>query len=175
MKDFKKSKNFKTPEGYLEGFTGKLMDKIAMRESGMSKERPFKVPEGYFKSFNKKIARETISKQTRVIPLHPYRRHLLVAASVAAIFILVSVTIGITRSVNAPAQMTFDDLAGSDIENYFEINDLDLTTYEIAELIPVDELEVGDLLDNPFQEESVVDYLNENIEEFEDLNLDNNE
>ncbi len=175
MKDFNKTNSFKTPEGYLEAFTGKLMDKIAIGESRITKDQPFKVPVGYFEGFNDNIARETTAKQIKVIPLNPYRRYLLVAASVAAIIILVSVTIGVDRTVDSPAQMTFDDLAGSDIENYFEINDLDLTTYEIAEMIPVDELEVGDLLDNPFKENTVVDYLNENIEEFEDLNLDNNE
>jgi hypothetical protein len=96
-----------------------------------------------------------------------------VAASVAAIIVLV--TLGIVGKGNIPAAMTFDDLASSEIEKYFEINDLDLSTYEIAEMIPVDHLEVSDLQENPFQEDAVIEYLNNNIEEFEDLNLDNNE
>lgn len=175
MKDSKKTNSFKTPDGYLEGFTVRIMDKLAMDEKFGSKKAPFKVPDGYFDGFNERIAQETIQKQPKVVQLKTYSTYLLVAASIAAVFILVTVIIGTGGNGNNPAEMTFDDLASSDIEKYFEINDLDLTTYEIAEIIPVDQLEVGDLQENPFKEDAVIDYLNDNIEEFEDLNLDNDE
>jgi hypothetical protein len=173
MKDFKKTNSFKTPDGYLEGFTMRVMDKIEMGEKFGAKKEPFTVPDGYFEGLNQTIARKTIQKPTKVVQLNAYSKYLLVAASVAAIIVLV--TLGIVGKGNIPAAMTFDDLASSEIEKYFEINDLDLSTYEIAEMIPVDHLEVSDLQENPFQEDAVIEYLNNNIEEFEDLNLDNNE
>ena len=58
---------------------------------------------------------------------------------------------------------------------FFEINDFDLSAYEIAEVIPLDELEINDILTNRFEEEHVLDYLNENIEDFETFNLEDNE
>ena len=58
-----------------------------------------------------------------------------------------------------------------EIEDYFESNDLGLSTYEIAEVIPVDDLEISDIIDNLLEDENIIDYLDDSIENFEELNL----
>ena len=60
-------------------------------------------------------------------------------------------------------------------ENYFDENDVDLSSFEIAEVIPVDELEINDIINNHLNDENVVDYLNNSIDDFEELNLDGND
>ena len=76
---------------------------------------------------------------------------------------------------NTAEHITFDELVNADIENYFELNELELSTYEIAKVVPVDELEINDILENYFDEEYVIDYLNENVDDIEDLNPENYE
>jgi len=170
MEELNKNNPFKTPDGYLEGFTDGLLDKLGSVTPNLPQEEGFVVPEDYFDGIHKSILEELEVQETKVVQLHPYKKYYVAVASIAAIFL---VFFGLNwNSQEAP---TFEDLAASDIENYFEINDFDLSAYEIAEVIPLDELEINDILTNRFEEEHVLDYLNENIEDFETFNLEDNE
>lgn len=164
--------SFKTPEGYFEGFTDKLLDKMSNLESNqedsvLPKNDGFTIPDGYFEGLNKKIHEKLSDTPTKVIPLRSYRKYYyLAAASVAAILLL---TIGL--QFNQGQNLSFEELAESEIENYFEFNELGLTTYEIAEVIPVDELEISDILTNQFKDENIIDYLDDHVDDIEELNL----
>lgn len=164
--------SFKTPEGYFEGFTDKLLDKMSNLESHqedsvLPKNDGFTIPDGYFEGLNKKIQEKLTDTPPKVIPLRSYRKYYyLAAASVAAILLL---TIGL--QFNQGQNLTFEELAESEIENYFEFNELGLTTYEIAEVIPVDELEISDILTNQFKDENIIDYLDDHVDDIEELNL----
>jgi hypothetical protein len=115
---------------------------------------------------NSKLKSKLNRNESKVVALNPRRYHLYYAAAVAAVACL---TIGIlyTRS----SEPTFESLAKSEIEDYFEQTDLSLSTYEIAEVIPVDDLEISDVLENQFEEEIIIEYLNENVDHIEELNL----
>lgn len=169
MNKSNKNNGFNTPEGYFEGLKGKLLE-LSKQDYLLPKEDGFVVPEGYFDSLKEKITDKINLEETKVIPLNPYRKYYFAAASIAAIAIVV---FGLNLSTaKAP---TFESLAESDIESYFETNEYDLSAYEIAEVIPIDELEINDILTNRFDEENIVDYLDENIEYFEELNLEDYE
>ena len=70
---------------------------------------------------------------------------------------------------------TFDDLAASDIESYFEFHDYGMSSYEIAEIMPMDDINIQDMFQKEIKDENIADYLNDNIDIFEDLNLENDE
>ncbi|WP_209403206.1 hypothetical protein [Pseudozobellia sp. WGM2] len=161
---------FKTPDNYFESFDSRLKERLSQGISSIPKEEGFVVPDGYFDTVHDAISKRLDSQDSNVIQLNPYKKYYYWAATVAAILI-VALVLNLTSS----AEPTFESLADSDIDNYFENNDIDLSTYEIAEVLPLDQLQVYDIMENRFVEEQMVDYLNENIEDFDALNLDYDE
>lgn len=169
MNKSNKNNGFTTPEGYFEGLKDKLL-KLSEEDSLLPKDDGFVAPEGYFDTLKEKIANKINPEETKVVQLNPYRKYYFAAASIAAIALVI---FGLNR--NTSEEPTFESLTHSDIENYFENNEYDLSAYEIAEVIPLDELEISDILTNRFDEQNVVDYLDENIDHFEELNLEDYE
>jgi hypothetical protein len=174
MKKQTKNNSFKTPEGYFEEFTDKLMGRLSEEKSTSTnldiKKDGFTVPKGYFESLNEKILSQIAEQETKVVPLHRYRAYYSVAATVAAIVVL---ALGIV--FNTSKAVTFDSLAKSDIEYYFENNDIDLTAVEIAEVFPIDDLDIGDIMNQKLNEDNIIDYLNNHVDDYEELNLENDE
>lgn len=170
MKELNNKNPFKTPEDYFEDFTERLMGQISEEVPRIKKSEGFTVPDGYFDDLHGNIENKLAGPQVKVIALHRYRKYYFAAAAVAAAMVLY---LGVQW--NAPQEVRFEDLANSDIEKYFETNEFGLSTMEIAEVIPVDELEISDILENRLNEENVIDYLNNNTDEFEELNLNTDE
>lgn len=170
MEELNKDNPFKTPEGYFENLTDNLFDKLNEKKIDLPKKSGFAIPEDYLDGLNKSIQEKLNTQETKVVQLHPLKKYYVAIASVAAILL---VFFGLNW--NATEAPTWDDLANAEIEAYFDWNEFGLSTYEIAEVLPVDELEVNDILEDQFLEENVIDYLNENIEDIEDLNLENYE
>ena len=170
MNRSKNNGGFKIPEGYFEGLTEKLIGKMADETSVAQKEDGFTVPKDYFETLNDQIKAKIKQKESKVVQLSPYKRYYFAAAAVAAILL---VFFGL--NLNTKVEPKWDDLVNSEIENYFETNELGLTSYEIAEVLPVDEFDINDILETHLNEDIVIEYLNDNIDDFEDLNLDNDE
>ncbi|WP_405414216.1 hypothetical protein [Maribacter sp. Asnod1-A12] len=160
---------FKTPEGYFNSFEDKLMDKLSKPESTTSKDSAFKVPDNYFESFHDTL-KGKLENEPKVIPLFPIKKIIAVAASIAAIVLIV-----LNYNWNTSSELTFSDLANADIEAYFENNDFELSPYEIAEVLPVTNTEYSDFLSSPIESDNLLDYLNENVSDFDELNIDYNE
>ena len=170
MKDSKNNNPFKTPEGYFENFTDELLNALRLENLDLPKEDGFTVPEDYFDGLHKDIQLKLEPQETKVLRLHPYHRYFFAAASVAAV---VLIFFGLNwTSTETP---TFNELADTDIEAYFDNNELGLSSYEIAEMIPVDELKINDILETQLNDDNVVDYLYENTNDFEELNLEDYE
>jgi len=165
-------KNFKTPEGYFEGFSDRLLDRMSdtkgnQESSLLPKSDGFMLPDGYFDSLNKNIQEKLNDEVPKVITLNRWHKfYYYAAAAVAAIVLL---TIGIRTNVSE--EQTFEGLAKTEIEDYFNNTDLGLSSYEIAEVISVDELEISDIMDNKIEAENIIDYLDNSIENIEELNL----
>ncbi len=171
MKASDKNNPFKTPDNYFEKFSDALNTRIKEDELKLSKEHGFTLPEGYLESLNSNIQKKIESKETKVIQLNPYKKYYLVVASTAALVLLVF-GINWNRGQETPS---WDDIANTDIESYFDTNDVGLTSYEIAEVMPVEDLEITDFLNSELSEEQIVDYLNEHTDDFEELNLEEDE
>nr|WP_299069185.1 hypothetical protein [uncultured Allomuricauda sp.] len=167
MKKNHKNK-FKTPEGYFDSFNERLMEKIAKEESIIPKADGFGVPDDYFKNLNDNIISKLDEKEPKVIPLKSYKKFYYIAASIAAIAIL---TLAINW--NDQPQLGFEDLASAEIDAYFDTTDMKLSSYEIAEVVSIDELELNDVLENSLEDEHILEYLDENINDIEELDLEN--
>lgn len=170
MKDTNKKNPFNTPEGYFEGFSDSLRGRLSKDVTSLPYTEGFSVPENYFEGVYGTVRRKLEVEETRVIPLHPYKKYYFAAASIAAVAL-----IALLLNLNTTKKVTFEDLANSDIENYFDTNSLDFSTYEIAEVIPIDEMEISDLMSNTLNEDGILNYLDNNTDEFEELNLEYDE
>ncbi|UWX53696.1 hypothetical protein NYZ99_11060 [Maribacter litopenaei] len=173
MKGKKTNKNpFTTPKGYFDSFEDNLLDKINKETSGIPKKEGFNVPESYFDRFQENIMTKIREEEStpKVIQFLPIYKFVAIAASFAAMVVLV-----ISIDWNPAENLNFNDLANSDIEAYFEDNELDLSSDEIAEVLPLEGYEINDFLEPQMTEENLLDYLNENVESFEELNLEDNE
>ena len=160
---------FKTPESYFNSFEERLMDKLSQPESSFPEESAFKVPDNYFESFNERLNNK-LENESKVIPLFPIKKIITVAASIAAIAL-----IALGYDWNSEQELSFSDLANTDIEAYFENNDFELSPYEIAEVLPVTNTEFSDFLNAPIESDNLLDYLNENVSDFDELNFYDNE
>ncbi|HEA22313.1 hypothetical protein LCGC14_1664190 [marine sediment metagenome] len=170
MKQDHKHNPFKIPEDYFEAFSGNLMKRVEGKDDAIPKKDGFVVPDGYFDNLHDTIKPKLNVSRVKVIPLHRYRKYYFAAASIAAIVALV-----FTLNRGTADDITFEDIASSDIENYFENYASDFSSYEIAEVVPVDELEITDLMANSLNNEIILNYLDNNTDEFEELNLEYDE
>jgi hypothetical protein len=162
-----KKQDFKVPEGYFDSFTDKMKQKLSEEDMHLPAKDNFKVPENYFENLNEKIVQKIDGKGTKVIKLRPYRKFYYVAASVAAILLVV-----FGLQLSQEDEFTFGDLANSDLETYLENNDLGLSSYEIAEVIPVEELEINDILENQINDENIMEYLDDTVDDVDELNIE---
>lgn len=170
MKELNKKNPFKTPEEYFEDFSERLMKRLPEKEIDIPKNEGFIVPNSYFEGVHKNIRQRLNAEDAEAIPLHPYKKYYFAAASIAAITLIVTMFYQ-----NTSKEITFEDIANSDIENYFEDNWSDFSPYDIAEVLPVDELEIRDLMANTLNDDMILNYLDNNTDEFEELNLEYDE
>lgn len=172
MDKLNKNNSFGVPDGYFDTFSSDIMKKIAKEDASMPPNEGFKVPEGYFETFNTRLLEqlESTPAETEVIPLKSYKKHYYTAASVAAVVLLFLVV-----QFNSDKTPSYSDLANSDIENYFEFNDLELTSYDLAEILPIDDLDLNDILEIRLDNDNIIDYLDSHIEDFEELNMHNDD
>ncbi|WP_298503135.1 hypothetical protein [uncultured Maribacter sp.] len=174
MKATNKNSGFKLPENYLENFNNSLLDKIASQEEMEKDKLPtkegFNVPNDYFNNLHKNIVEKLNETPIKVISIKSYKKYYYFAIATAAILLLL---IGI--NLNKTETYNMSDLANADIDAYLEYADLDLSAYEIAEVMPIDNLDIIDVLEVGIKEENILDYLDSNMDDFNELNIENNE
>lgn len=172
MDKLNKNNSFGVPDGYFDTFSSDIMKKIAKEDISMPPNEGFKVPEGYFETLNTRLLEqlESTPVETKVIPLKSYKKHYYTAASVAAVVLLFLLV-----QFNSDKTPSYSDLANSDIENYFEFNDLELTSYDLAEILPIEDLDLNEILEIRLDNDNIIDYLDSHIEDFEELNMHNDD
>lgn len=168
MKKIPKKNSFKTPPGYFEGLTERIKDRMQEEDAQkFPKEDGFAVPDSYFEGLEKDILANTSQKETPVIQLRSGKRYFYAVAAIAAIFVLV-----ISLPWNRSQDITFDDLAEVDITSYFDSKEIELSSYEIAEVIPVDNLTIDEFIETGMDDEQIMDYLEDTIDDLDELNID---
>lgn len=164
-----KHSGFTLPEGYFESFNEKLSESLRDKEAHLPDDDGFALPTGYFETFNDRLRERLAPSDTGVVSLN-YTKYLLVAATVAAVAVLVFLL-----PEKGGMQTGFEDLQGTDIVAYMDEGELELTDDEIAQLLPIDELEMNDMLTNGLNDENIMEYLDNSMDENDELNLDTND
>lgn len=170
MKKNHKNK-FKTPEGYFDNFNERLFERLTDEEkieesSAIPRSDGFGVPEGYFDSVYASTIKRMDGKSSKIISLRKYQPFYYAAAAIAVIFALT-----LAWNWNETTDVSFEDLASTDFDTYFENNDLGLSSYEIAEVVNLEDISLEDITDENIGDETILDYLDENVDEIEDLEL----
>jgi len=170
MKDWKKHKGFKTPEGYFDNLTDRILDKVGEESQAVPENEGFSMPEGYLESFNDKLKSRMEPKETKVVQMRSYKQYWVAAASIAAIFLLV-----VLIPWKGTEEASFDTLASADIEAYLDEDELGLSSYELAEYIPEDVLEEDAIIELNVEDENIMEYLDDTIDDLDELNLEYDE
>ena len=176
MGQISKNDGFKTPEGYFEGLTDRLLAKMKEESAELPNSDGFQAPEGYFDSVNKEILSKLDQPEPKVVRLYPYKKLLYTAASIAAV-----VLIFIGLQWQGDQSITFGDIANMELAEYFEDNTTGISSYELAEVFTVEDLEVSDILEDDWDEENIAEYLDDTIDDIDviddidELNLNNDE
>lgn len=147
---------FKTPKNYFDSFEENLMDRLHKKEAISNFEDPgFTVPKGYFNTIDKKVFSKLEKQETPVIRLSS-KKPLYYIAGIAASIILV-----LAIFINKPFE---DEISVEMVEAYLE--DRDLSSYELAELLSDSDLLEDDFIitETSFEEGNLESYLLENSE-----------
>lgn len=164
--------HFKRPPGYLDSFNERLFARIQAEDgepdtSFIPKTDGFGLPEGYLDSLTPAVKAKTTQPQPKLIKLVPSPKWWYAAAAIAVLFVL-----AINWAQNTNTTINFDTLANTEIEAYLEANELGLSAYEIATIIALEEPGLTDLKTKDLNTDGVLDYLDEHLEDLEDLDLD---
>jgi hypothetical protein len=160
---------YRTPEGYFTRLPDRVMDRIKA-ESG-SKKNPdggFKVPDGYFDRFPDRLEERMAHSPSKVRKLWPSRLG-WVAAAAAAILLLFLIP------DRQAAEIEFGDLTGETIAEYLGSKEEDLSSDEIAEALPLDEIALEDMLDASLETQHIAEYLENDREVDEEFYWNNDE
>ncbi|WP_372935646.1 hypothetical protein [Seonamhaeicola sp.] len=153
-----KESGFKTPEGYFNSLENNIMSELKLKE--LATKSGFNTPNNYFDTLENNILdKVTEEKAPKVIQLFS-RKNIIYASSIAAAILLL---FNLSIFENKPS---FDNLDNETVENYI-LNE-NIETYEIASLLSDDELTEENFVEFDFEEETVENYILDNIE-LEDL------
>lgn len=167
MKKEQNNSGFKVPEGYFRTFTDRLLNTLKTANTHLPEVDGFVIPEGYFEDFNLRLQQQLAVPDTKVRPLYHYKNFFMAAASIAAVVLLL-----FALPWNRQQRPTFDELAGSAIETYLQNGEFDFTNDEIAQLLPIQELELNDMMESRLREENIMEYLDASVDNYEELNIE---
>ena len=171
MEENQKNK-FNIPEGYFENFNEKLFTRLEA-EGGepntdfLPKSDGFGLSEGYMDTVHFNVLEKIGQSPTKVVSIWRNRSIYYAAATIAAIF-----TLTFVWNYDRVNNLDFDDLASADIEAYMENNDLSFSSYELVEDGYLGSITLEDITTEELGEETILDYLNENVDILNDLELD---
>lgn len=162
-----KESSFKVPEDYFETLEARVMENLtSMEEQGLPNKREesgFKVPNNYFENFEaqltKKIEKE--QKPSKVITLLS-RKSFYYVAGAAAVFIALLTTDFFQPNQNENTSIETIELFA--IENYIN-ESLQYSTSDVLDMFEEGEFENSPPPEPNFDQEAILEYLNENIEE----------
>ncbi|WBU88746.1 hypothetical protein [Cellulophaga omnivescoria] len=174
MKSLPKNSGFKMPESYLENFSDKLNNSITQQQNAIPKKEGFTVPNNYFDNIHQNIQTKLNQKtEPKVIKLNSFKKKLYAVSSIAA---AIAILVAAVVFNNGSTPVTFQDIAASDIESYFNENDIEFSTYDLAQILPMDDINVSDVTEGEFYEDEIMNYLESNNSiDIQDIYFNENE
>ncbi|WP_445382485.1 hypothetical protein [Robiginitalea sp. IMCC43444] len=164
MKPTSKHKGFTVPEGYFDTLTDRVLDQVKKEHiPKTSEDQGFKLPEGYFDTFGERLESRMQQPAGKVRSLWGPRMALAMSAAAAVVLMLVY------YPFKGNQRLQFDDLEKNEIQAYLESDEMDMSTFELAEVFPLDGIEMDDVLEAGPEEEQILDYLDDNIEGLDEI------
>ena len=163
MKELPKNNPFKTPEGYFENFSKSLDDTLRLEKLNVPTEAGHTVPDGYFEELTQQVLSKVAPAKPKVVSLK--NRFYYAAASIAAVLM-----VGFIFNKSVKEKPSFDTIASTAIEDYYDDYVHDFNDDELAELLPMEAVSVNDVLNTEINQEEIVDYLDIQIENLPELN-----
>ena len=157
MNKNKYTRGFKVPENYFDSVEETILQRLD--ESELPEKSGFTTPEGYFDGLEDQLLDivSTSEEQTGVISLISRRNAAIVLGIAACLAVIITVALN-----NDNASSDSFDLAT--VTDYIDEGYLELSTYEVSNLLEEEQLE--ELTLAPLTtEESIEDYLLEHIDE----------
>ena len=155
-----KNTGFKVPQTYFQNLEDQIMGNIKLNEALQNlDDTGFKAPKGYFDALeNDVLAKVTEKKNPKVISLFNKQNLIYISGVAAAILIMFNVFWNNTET-------SIDSIDIELVENY--IIDQGINTYEIASLLSDNDDDINldiELFDETFNDDSLEDYLFENVD-----------
>ena len=155
-KEGKYKHGLKAPDDYFEGFEERLFTKIS--EAALPGKSGLTVPEGYFDGLEEQIIQKVVQiKPVKVIPLYKRKAFIYVASVAAAAVLVFSI---FTKGTEEEFLLEI-----ADIEAYFEEGGMEYNSYDIAQLLSENDLDDLSAESATFTEESLEEYLLENLDD----------
>ena len=163
MKDLKsyniKHSGFKVPDNYFETLEDQLFSEIKLKNT--IDDAGFKIPENYLSNLENTIISKVKEEKTgKVITLFNRKKLIYISGVAAAVLLLFTLTFN-SKSNN------WNNLDFEMVENYMITEDV-LDSYEIASLLPEEDLVESNFIQMDFNEENIEKYLLNNLD-IEDL------
>ncbi len=137
---------FGTPKGYFETVENAVFENL--------QESVFSVPQGYFDTVEDAVF-EKINDETRVISFkRRFAKRIIPIAVAASLLLFVTLQI-----FNPNKKDIFAQIEISEIENWIENGDLELSPYEIAAAYEDIDLEILDF-SNTYNDDDLINYFN---------------
>lgn len=155
-KEDKYKHGMKVPEDYFDNFEERLFIRLAEEE--LPDAPGFSVPDGYFDTLDEKVmANLPPEGKGKVIPFYRRRAFSYMAGAAACAVLVFSLL------TKGPGENMTLEIA--DIEAYLDAGGIDYNSYDVAQLLNEDDLESIPLENEFLSEESLEEYLLENLDD----------
>ncbi len=163
----KKAGGFHVPKDYFEDFEDNLFGKIA--EKSLPESDGYRIPKDYFEDFEARLFQKLHpEKETKVIKLATYKKVYYTLGSVAAALVLF---IAVKNLVSSPVIINGPSVV--EIEAYIDNGYMILDSYDIAEVFNDEIATIETMPEYNIDDENLLDYLDENLEDYNDLIIEN--
>ena len=164
MKPTSEHKGFTVPESYFDALTDRILDEVKKESIPKTTEdQGFKLPEGYFEDFGKRLENRMDRPAGKVRNLWGPRLAFAMSAAAAIVLMLVY------NPFKADRVLQFEDLQKSEIQAYLESDEMDMSTFELAEVLPLEGIGMDDVTEAGPKEEQILDYLDDNMEGLDEI------
>jgi hypothetical protein len=158
MKEKTNKSGLHLPEGYFNNFEDRMLLKVM--EDSLPKSNGFKTPDGYFRQVEDRIVSlVSENEKPKIIPLYRNKTLLYVSGIAASLLVIISLVNGLQSD---PA---FEDLSATAIEEYIDEGVMDIDSYDVMALLEEEEIDDITIPSEVISEESIENYLIENIDE----------
>lgn len=164
----KKNSGFKTPKDYFESFENRLFEKINDGTVDFPKEEGYKVPEGYFTSFEDRLFDTIAKEEEKTVPVISINRkrkitsYLVYAAATILLFIAIF-------GINSGGTDPFSTVTDAEVNEFIDNDLLAMNEYEMLSIFAEDDIEVSEVADLQFDTNDVIDYLENNMDSYDDI------